>query len=111
MGHQNIYGVFTENNREAYPKKVVSFDDLKIIGAAVGYTYTLLLTNLGDIYLIGYMKGVRKEERHVSEYIKPHRCEPFGEGGKKIWMVKVRSGKEHAACVDREGRIYTFGMK
>lgn len=111
LGHSNKFGVFTENSREVFPRKVVSFNDMKIIGAAVGLNYTLLLTNSGEIFLIGYMKGVRKEARYELEYIKPVKCEPIGEGVRKTWMIKIRSGKEHAACVDREGFIYTFGIK
>lgn len=111
LGHPNKYGVFKDNCKENFPRKVVSFNDMKIIGAAVGRQYTLFLNNLGEIYLVGYMKGVRKEARYELEYIKPHRCEPIGEGAKKTWMIKVRSGVAHAACVDREGRMYTFGVK
>lgn len=108
LGHPNQFGVFKEGDYEYKPRKVLSLDNMKVIGIALGETYSLFLNSKGEIYLVGKMNPVRNEVNYDMDYIRPYKCDPISKN-KKIWMVKVKSGRKHAACVDRDGKLYTFG--
>ena len=111
LGHPNQYDVFKEDDREIKPRKVFSFDNMKIIGVALGMEYTLLLNNMGEIFMVGNMVPLRGQIKHELDYIRPVKCEPLQKQLRKSWMIRVRSGKNHAVCVDRGGNMYTFGLK
>jgi alpha-tubulin suppressor-like RCC1 family protein len=109
LGHPNQHGVFKAGEYEYKPRKVLSLDNMKVIGIALGETYSLFLNGKGEVYLIGKMVPVRDEVSYDMDYIRPYRCDPISKN-KKVWIVKIRSGRKHAACVDRDAKLYTFGQ-
>lgn len=108
LGHPNQHGVFKEGVYEYKPRKVLSLANMKVIGIALGETYSLFLNAKGEVYLIGKMNPVRDEVTYDMDYIRPYKCDPISKN-KKVWIIKIRSGRKHAACVDRDGKLYTFG--
>ena len=93
LGHANQFGVFRENDYERSPRKVVLLDNKCIIGAALGETFTLVLTRTGHIMLIGMMKPLRFGLSNDHDYISPLECEPVGLQKKRVIFVKIESGK------------------
>jgi alpha-tubulin suppressor-like RCC1 family protein len=82
---------------------------MNIVGIALGETYSAFLNVKGEIYVIGKIAPIRENLSNDMEYIKPIKCDPISKN-RKAWIVKIRSGRKHLVCVDRDYKLYSFGM-
>jgi len=93
------------------PQKVEALHDVKIVSASAGARHTLLLADDGSVYAFGArpLLGVASEGwwvRRGDNEATPRRIRALS----GCTVVAVSAGAQHSACIDDEGRLFTWGF-
>ena len=130
LGHPNVYGNFKSKTCKAKtdgdtkeknydddgnildkPTLIYSLNMLKVFSAVAGSTFTLVLTEDGEIYSIGKF-GKRRNQTNEMDYIKPLKCYAYSKciEGQEPSYVKLCCGYHHAGAIDEQGNVYFWGQ-
>ena len=92
------------------PTAILSLRMLKIKQAVAGSTFTLVLTDHGEIFSIGKF-GERRYRSNELDYIKPLRSYAYKKhlSNQEPNYKKICCGQHHAAAIDEEGNAYFWG--
>lgn len=112
LGHPCSTGYFAADDIEAYPRKVLSVGDRRILMAALGDAYTILLDSEGKAVIIGLMRPLRSSQDLPASLIVPVEVRAYclDQIDPNVRFVKIASGSRHAMAVDLVGKIYTWGQ-
>ena len=89
------------------PKRVDALSEDRVMGVALGYNFTLAVTDAGAVFLFGSSRlGALGHGLSTSEVL-PRRIEALAETGRRF--VAVAAGKDHALALTEEGLVYGWG--
>jgi len=89
------------------PKRVDALSEDRVMGVALGYTFTLAVTDAGAVFSFGSSWiGALGHGLSTSELL-PRRIEALAETGRRF--VRVAAGEGHALALTEEGHVYGWG--
>lgn len=105
-GHPGLATLLVER-----PTRVEALQDIHAVSAAAGARHTLVLADDGSVYAFGahMLLGVGTRERwwrRRGRNEAPRRIRALSNHR----VVAVSAGSQHSACVDAEGRLFTWGL-
>jgi len=89
------------------PKMVDALSEDRVVGVALGHTFTLAVTDAGAVFSCGHCwLGALGHGSTTSEVL-PRRIEALAETGRRF--VAVAAGQFHALALNEEGQVYGWG--
>jgi len=89
------------------PKRVDALSEDRVVGVALGHSYTLAVTDAGAVFFFGQSwDGALGHGLSTSEAL-PRRIEAPAETGRRF--VAVAAGWDHSLAVTGEGHVYGWG--
>jgi len=101
------YELDPETEFQLAPKRVVALSEDRVIGVALGFGFTLAVTEAGAVFSFGQSGfGALGHGLSTSEVL-PRRIEALTETG--LLFVAVAAGEYHALALTEEGHVYGWG--
>ena len=101
------YELDPETECQLTPKRVDALSEDRVVGVAVGYGFTLGVTDAGTVFSFGDSgHGALGHGLSTSEVL-PRRIEALAETGRRF--VAVAAGQYHALALTEEGQVYGWG--
>jgi len=103
------YELNAETDRQLTPKKVDALSQERVVGVALGYGFTLAVTDAGAVFSFGFnMEGGLGHGLSRSEVL-PRRIEALAQTERRF--IAVAAGMCHALALTEEGELYGWGRE
>jgi len=101
------YPVGPQTTSQLTPRRVDALSQHRVVGVALGASFTLAVTDAGAVFSFGYSEeGALGHDMSTSEVL-PRRIESLAQTGRRF--VAVAAGIRHALAVSVEGQLYGWG--
>jgi len=103
------YELDPEMEFQLTPKRVDSLSEDHVVGVAVGYRFTLAVTDVGAVFSFGQSRdgALGHGSLEMESEVLPRRIEALAETG--LRFVAVAAGTSHALALTEEGEVYGWG--
>jgi len=102
------YELDAETECQLTPKRVESLSQERVVGVALGYAFTLAVTDAGAVFSFGFSReGGLGHGGSLESEVLPRRIEALVETGRRF--VAVAAGDRHALALTEEGELYRWG--
>jgi len=103
------YELDPETECQLTPKRVDALSEDRVVGVALGYGFTLAVTDAGAVFSFGRNGfGALGHGLSTSEVL-PRRIEALAETGRRF--VSVAAGRGHSLALTEEGHVYGWGYR
>ena len=101
------YALDSQIESQLTPKSVEALSEDRVVGVALGWSFTLAVTDAGAVFSFGYNEeGVLGHGSLEAEAL-PRRIEALAQTGRRY--VPVAAGESHALALTEEGELYGWG--
>jgi len=102
------YALDSQAESQLTPKRVDALSQDRVVGVALGYGFTLTVTDAGAVFSFGYSPlGALGHGSLVGAEVLPPRIEALTHTGRRF--VAVAAGYVHALSLTEEGELYGWG--
>jgi len=102
------YALDLQIKSQLTPKSVEALSEERVVGVALGYGFTLVVTDAGAVFSFGgYGLGELGHGRYGETEVLPRRIEALAQKGRRF--VAVAAGHSHALALTEEGELYGWG--
>lgn len=112
LGHPQLTGVFTKDDFEIYPRRLLSLENRKIFMMAAGEKYTVYLDDKGVVGFFGLLKPIRNSQTPQMDLIEPMDLKAVlkDQIDASVKFTKIASGSDHCLASDTNGKLYSWGV-
>jgi len=104
------YALDSQTESQLTPKRVDALSQDRVVGVALGYGFTLTVTDAGAVFSFGYSSlGALGHGSLVGAEVLPRRIEALVQTGRRC--VAVAAGYVHALSLTEEGELYGWGHR
>jgi len=101
------YELDAEAMRQTTPKQVAALSQERVVGVALGDSFTLAVTDAGAVFFCGFSRRGGPGNGSLGSEVLPRRIEALTETGRRF--VAVAAGQFHAFALTEEGELYGWG--
>jgi len=105
--HSLGYELDSETICQPTPKRVDALSQDRVVGVALGYGFTLAVTDAGAVFFFGFTWGGVLGHSSLENEVLPRRIEALLLTGRRF--VAVAAGAHHALALTEEGELYGWG--
>jgi len=104
------YALDSQTESQLTPKRVDALSQDRVVGVALGYGFTLTVTDAGAVFSFGCSPlGALGHGSLVGAEVLPRRIEALAQTGRRC--VAVAAGYVHALSLTEEGELYGWGHR
>jgi len=103
------YDLDAEMTCQLTPKRVDALSQDRVVGVALGYGFTLAVTDAGAVFSFGFSREGGLGHGSLESEVLPRRIEALAQTGRRF--VAVATGNCHALALTEEGELYGWGHK
>ena len=103
------YELDAETEYQAYPKRVDALLQDRVVGVALGYAFTLVVTDAGAVFSCGCGDFDVLGHGSWKNELMPRCIEALTEMGRRF--VAVAAGERHALALTEDGELYGWGCE
>jgi len=102
------YELDPETECQLTPKRVDALSEDRVVGVALGCSFTLAVTDAGAVFSFGrYSQDCTLGHSSLESEVLPRRIEALAQTGRRF--VAVAAGDDHALALTEEGEVYGWG--
>ena len=101
------YDLDAEMTCQLTPKRVDALSQDRVVGVALGYGFTLAVTDAGAVFSFGFSRESGLGHGSLESEVLPRRIEALAQTGRRF--VAVVTGNCHALALTEEGELYGWG--
>ena len=101
------YALDSQIESQLTPKSVEALSEDRVVGVALGYGFTLAVTDAGAVLSFGYSEEGVLGHGSLEAEVLPRRIEALAQTGRQF--VAVAAGGDHALALTEEGELYGWG--
>jgi len=101
------YALDSQIESQLTPKSVEALSEERVVGVALGYGFTLAVTDAGAVFSFGYSEEGVLGHGSLEAEVLPRRIEALAQTGRRF--VAVAAGESHALALTEEGELYGWG--
>jgi len=95
--------------RQLTPKWVEALSQERVVDVALGYGFTLAVTDAGAVFSFGYTEEGELGHGSLTSAVLPRRIEILAQTGQRF--VAVAAGNRHVLALTEEGELYGWGSE
>jgi len=99
--------LYIRNQAQLTPKWVDALSAVRVVGVALGYDFTLAVTDAGEVFSFGYSNVGALGHGSLETEVLPQRIEALVQTGRRF--VAVAAGSSHSLALTEEGELYGWG--
>ena len=103
LGHE----LDAETECQLTPKRVEALLQERVVDVALGYSFTLAVTDAGAVFSFGYCEEGELGHGSLASVVLPRRIEILAQTGRRF--VAVAAGNKHVLALTEEGELYGWG--
>jgi len=104
-----LYALDWQIESQLTPKWVEALSKDRIVGVALGYSFTLAVTDAGAVFSFGCSQRGALGHMSMENEVLPRRIETLALTGRRF--VAVAAGYFHALALSEQGELYGWGAK
>jgi len=97
----------SEIESQLTPRSVEALSEERVVGVALGYGFTLAVTDAGVVFSFGHSDSCALGHGSLEAEVLPRRIEALARKGRRV--VAVAAGGFHALALTGEGELYGWG--
>ena len=96
-----------DTKHQLTPKRVEALSQERVVGVALGWGFTLAVTDAGAVFSFGYSRNGELGHGSLTSVELPRRIEILAQTGRRF--VAVAAGDRHVLALTEEGELYGWG--
>jgi len=101
------YALDSHTEFQPTPKRVDALSEDRVVGVALGYSFTLAVTDAGAVFSFGHAPFRALGHGSVEAEVLPRRIEALAQTGRRF--TAVAAGSFHALALTEAGELYGWG--
>jgi len=101
------YALDSETESQLTPKWVETLSEDRVVGVALGYAFTLVVTDAGAVFSFGHSEDGALGHGSFEAEVLPRRIEALAQTGRRF--VAVAAGDRHSLALTEGGDLYGWG--
>jgi len=101
------YALDSQTGSQLTPKRVEGLSEDRVVGVALGFSFTLAVTDVGAVFSFGYCGCGSLGHGLLEAEVLPRRIQALARTGRRV--VAVTAGDFHALALTEEGELYGWG--